>query len=161
MFQKANFSYSFSNLLSTSPTGASSSLQPWLLYNGRSGLGGISAPSQTWATNISTTFISLRPRFFLSLSGLLLPILFAFAMLFNFVRLAVLSCPIFYSQDGIETFGDWTLRNQPTGRVSRWMKADLLWLEFVHKVVQPLFSAVCTASEEAIYQHPAPEILGA
>ena len=81
-------------------------------------------------------------------------------MLFNFVRLAILSCPIFYSKDDVESFGDWTLRNQPSGRIARWMKIDLLWLEFVHKIVQPLFSGVCTAPEEDIYQHPAPEILG-
>ncbi|KAF8337931.1 uncharacterized protein EI90DRAFT_3041067 [Cantharellus anzutake] len=162
-FRTANFSYSFSNLHPTSSTDNSLSLQPWFLYNGRSALGGISVPSRRRArapiqSQMNYCVVMLQ---FLSIT---LPFLFLFALsallyLFNFIRLAILSCPIFYSKDSTETFGDWALRTTPRGPLTRWTKADIAWLEFIRSIVRPLFSALCTAAEEDIYQHPAPEIL--
>ncbi|KDQ19910.1 hypothetical protein BOTBODRAFT_101781 [Botryobasidium botryosum FD-172 SS1] len=43
--------------------------------------------------------------------------------------------------------------------LARWTGADLSWHHFVGGIVIPLFSAVCTASAEDVYSHPAEEIL--
>ena len=169
VFRASNFSYSFSSLSTTSTLGTS--LRTRLLYNGSSGLGGISLPTERSPSStpivrggniapVSFSPVNIACFIFVTLPSLCLFGLYAVQLLFNFVRLGILSIPVFYSRTSIETFRQWTERTTPSGFLARLTGADASWLSFVHEIVLPLFSAVCTASDEDVYNHPAAEILG-
>lgn len=65
-----------------------------------------------------------------------------------------------YRQDSKETLAEWTRRTTPSNFIARTFGMDVAWTKFVDEVVIPLFSAVCTAPADDIYQHPVNEILG-
>ncbi|KAF9512758.1 hypothetical protein BS47DRAFT_1393916 [Hydnum rufescens UP504] len=168
VFRTSDFSYSFSSL-SSSALG-SLTWRPRLLYNGSSGLGGISIPTERSPSSglfacedhsvpVSFAYSGIVRFIFITLPSLCLFGLFALQLLFNFIRLAILASPLFYSRSSVETLRQWSERTTPSGFLARLTGADVSWLTFIHEVVMPLFSAVCTASEEDVYNHPATEIL--
>lgn len=86
--------------------------------------------------------------------------LFLFQLFYHFLRLHVLSIPMLFSHDSTETLAEWTRRTTPSNFLAEFCGLDIAWVEFVDKVVVPLFSAVCTAPADDIYAHPVNEILG-
>lgn len=58
------------------------------------------------------------------------------------------------------TLREWTELTTPKGYLARRFGLDQRWREFVSGVMVLLFSAVCTASEEMIWDMPVEEVLG-
>jgi hypothetical protein len=142
-FRSTDFSYCFSRIAKSSKHADTPEMRTTFIYNGASGRKGTSPPSNF----SSPTLISL----FLFLLGLL-------GVAFNYVRLAILSAPLFRKE--AETLSQWRERSTPKGLLARLIGLDALWRDFVDNVVVVLFSAVCTASREDVYDHPSAEILG-
>ncbi|KAF8323145.1 hypothetical protein DL93DRAFT_2147213 [Clavulina sp. PMI_390] len=165
----SNFSYSFSWLEFAQNT-TNLALRPHLIYDGASGRGGISMPSR-WFSNDddawratpskASSFISnLSRTIFFVLPKILVSLLFLFHLALFFLRLHALSVPMLFRQDSTETLAEWTSRTAPSNWIARAIGLDTAWLNFVDFIVVPLFSAVCTAPAQDIYQHPVNEILG-
>ncbi|KAI0808936.1 hypothetical protein BC629DRAFT_1075830 [Irpex lacteus] len=57
------------------------------------------------------------------------------------------------------TFRQWVRATTPRGTLARAMGLDRRWVGFAEDVLVPLFSAVCTAEEEAVWEHPVEEFL--
>jgi predicted NAD/FAD-binding protein len=81
------------------------------------------------------------------------------AILFIYLRVLLLSSPMF-RPDSTTTFHQWVSRTTPKGILSRWLCLDLFWREFAREALLPMFSAVCTATEEDVHAHPVAEFLG-
>jgi hypothetical protein len=58
------------------------------------------------------------------------------------------------------TFREWVRLTTPNSALSRWLGLDQQWTKYAHDILIPLFSAVCTASEQSIWDHPVEEFLG-
>jgi hypothetical protein len=145
-FAQRGFTYSFTQL---SPLSKQTS--PNFLYNGKNGLRGISLPS-SFRASVSTPveFIRVYVSFFA----------FTFIILCAYMRLLYLCMPKNRPM-GVEqmTLKEWTAHTLPGG-LFRLVGADAAWTAFVSDVLVPLFSAVCTAPTEDVWQHPVEEILG-
>ena len=57
------------------------------------------------------------------------------------------------------TLREWTLHTAPTYPVFQLLRLNIYWHQFIANVVIPLFSAVCTAGEDYIWEMPVEEIL--
>jgi hypothetical protein len=149
-FRRADFSYSFSSL--TRGIQNSPDLRTYFIYNGSSGVKGVSLPSNDPAghtsQNLSHKLISFL---FFALATLVL--------LCNYIRLALLSSPFLRPSPSV-TFRQWASRTTPKGILARWARLDASWRDFTEDILLPMFSAVCTAPEEDVYAHPATEFLG-
>ncbi|KAK0198042.1 splicing factor, Prp19-binding domain-containing protein [Armillaria mellea] len=140
-FTPRDFSYSFS-LLSTSETGRQITAE--MIYNGSSGLGGVSMPS--------TLDDPPKPELGLTLR--------AAAKTWTIGLLLWLSIPMVRSP-GIKTmtYKTWVEKTRPTGLLAKWTGFEQVWTEFTHAIMVPLFSAVCTAPEQEVLDHPVEEFL--
>ncbi len=58
------------------------------------------------------------------------------------------------------TLRQWTAEVTPTGYLSRLIGLDAAWKEYVQTILVPVVSAVCTAPESNVMDHPMEEILG-
>jgi hypothetical protein len=89
---------------------------------------------------------------------------FALSILSAFVAylwLLWLSAPSYRRADiSTMTLREWTTRTAPGGPFFRLVGAEERWRGFVSEILIPLFSAVCTAPTEDIWNHPVEEILG-
>lgn len=70
----------------------------------------------------------------------------------------LLSMTFFRPASGI-TLREWTLHTTPTYPAFQLLRLNVYWHRFIADVVIPLFSAVCTAGEDFIWEMPAEEIL--
>lgn len=154
-YLQRDFSYSFSLLrTSTAPDGSlEQNTTTTFIYDGQSGRKGISIPSTirhklqrgSMSRNL-LTYIS-----FMTTTALLA---------FNYLRAIFLSTPWFRTAtSATETFEEWTAYNTPRGAIARWLGLHKSWERYAVEVLIPLFSAVCTAPEEDIWQHPVEEFL--
>lgn len=162
-FRQADFSYSFS-LLSPPAKGTQRRITTTMIYNGASGREGISMPS---ALNDPCRDAQAQHAPVLRRAWLWLATRAAFALatltiVWNYLRLLTLSVPCLRPA-GLETqsFGEWRAATAPRSAVARWCGMDAAWMAFTAQVLVPLFSAVCTASEPDIMDHPVEEFLGA
>ena len=57
-------------------------------------------------------------------------------------------------------FRDWAVQAKPRGFLAKCCGLDTAWQDYIHSVLLPLLSAVCTAPEEDVMDHPMEEILG-
>ncbi|KAK0473547.1 hypothetical protein EDD18DRAFT_1323755 [Armillaria luteobubalina] len=137
-FAPRDFSYSFS-LLSTSETGRQITAE--MIYNGSSGLGGVSMPSTLDDPPKPELGLSLRAAAKAWTIGLF--VVWSVHILFCYLRLLWLSIPI----------------TRPTGLLAKWTGFEQVWTEFTHAIMVPLFSAVCTAPEQEVLDHPVEEFL--
>ncbi|KAK0208047.1 splicing factor, Prp19-binding domain-containing protein [Desarmillaria ectypa] len=153
-FTPRDFSYSFS-LLSMSEKGRQITAE--MIYNGSSGLGGVSMPS-TLDESKSDLGLTLRAASKAWTIGLF--VIWSIHILFCYLRLLWLSIPMVRSS-GIETmaYKDWVKKTHPTGLLAKWTGFEQVWTEFTHAIMVPLFSAVCTAPEQEILDHPVEEFL--
>jgi hypothetical protein len=94
-------------------------------------------------------------------SALVLFFVLTLQVLVNYVRLIILALPFFRpSQIRTMTFRQWAEYSVPTSFLARQTGWDTTWRDFTWRVLVPLFSAVCTTSEEDIMNHPVEEMLG-
>lgn len=159
-FRQADFSYSFS-LFSPSTKQACRKITTTMIYNGASGREGVSMPSMMNDAYLNTKGNSMLVRTQTRIATLALFILVTMQVVYNYLRLIFLSVP-FLRPAGSEkkTFREWTLDAVPRGVLARWSGMDVSWANFTREVLVPLFSAVCTASEVDIMDHPMEEFLG-
>jgi microfibrillar-associated protein 1 len=157
--RSSNFDYSFS-LFTPSTAETKGKIAATFIYNGSSGLYGVGMPS--YIADMSHQVKAL-------LLGPLLPKMWTYAI-FMFMTMQVLFCFLmsvvhaapFLRPHGIEdkSFEKWAEDAKPTNFVARWMGLDLAWQAYVRDVMLPLWSGMCTATEQDILNYPAVEFLG-
>ncbi|KAJ3802562.1 hypothetical protein GGU11DRAFT_549248 [Lentinula aff. detonsa] len=155
-FRKTDFSYSFSRLIPKNDDN-SRKITTDIIYNGNSGIAGVSIPSSMRLSGkvLSSIHAAAAEAY---VYGIFL--LMCIKLLILYIRVLLLSIPIFRPQDVEEmTFRTWSTSMIPRGSLARWTSLDLAWTEFTQDVLIPLFSAVCTAPESDIYDHPVEEFL--
>jgi len=148
-FRRADYSYSLSKFSFARGKGK---LNTSVLYNGNSGLAGISMPSDMYDTNDNTSsfnvsYCIMRMSFLAS----------SLVLLLNYMRVVVLACPLFQSPD--TTFGAWIEENCPQNLVARSLGFDESWKHLCYDILLPLFSGICTASREEMLSHPVLDFL--
>ena len=187
-YRQADFSYSFS-MLSGADDEKTREITTSMIYNGASGREGVSMPSTVVPDarkNVSLLSTPLAFTFALltDLHAYGVFVLSTLVLLLFYLRLVVLSLPIhipdqlhipftLYSislkwipiprrpTNKFLTLLEWTEMTTPRGRIVRFLELDVRWQLFVEDVLVPLFSAVCTASRESVWEHPVEEFLGA
>ncbi|KAJ3997896.1 splicing factor, Prp19-binding domain-containing protein [Lentinula boryana] len=155
-FRKTDFSYSFSRLIPKNDDN-SRKITTDIIYNGNSGIAGVSIPSSMRLSGkvLSSIHAAAAEAY---VWGIFL--LMCIKLLIMYIRVLLLSIPIFRPQDVEEmTFRTWSTSMVPRGSLARWTSLDLAWMEFTQDILVPLFSAVCTAPESDIYDHPVEEFL--
>lgn len=158
-FRKTDFTYSFSRLR---PKDGDSSrkISTEMIYNGNSGTAGLGMPSSirnrkdAFSSSVILTTIAASYSYVIFT-------LMCIRLLILYLRLLFLSVPILRPHRVEEmTFRMWSQLTAPKGLFARWTMLDLYWAEFIRDILVPLFSAVCTAPEDSIYDHPVEEFLG-
>lgn len=159
-FRQADFSYSFSLLTPSTPT-QNRQITTTMIYNGASGREGVSMPSMMNEPYLLMKNESPLAKGLTKMNTILLFVIVTMQIVFNYLRLVLLSIPSLRPAK-LEhlTFREWTKRTVPKGALARWSGLDESWEEFTKHVLVPLFSAVCTASEEDVMEHPMQEFLG-
>ncbi|GAW05010.1 nad fad-binding protein [Lentinula edodes] len=155
-FRKTDFSYSFSRLIPETVY-ASRKITTDVIYNGNSGIAGMSIPSSMRLNEkvLSSIHATASGAYAYGIFTLM-----CFKLLILYIRVLFLSIPIFRPQ-GVEemTFRTWSASTTPRGFIARCTMLDLAWVEFTQDLLVPLFSAVCTAPESNVYDHPVEEFL--
>ncbi|KAJ4499345.1 splicing factor, Prp19-binding domain-containing protein [Lentinula lateritia] len=155
-FRKTDFSYSFSRLIPETVY-ASRKITTDVIYNGNSGIAGMSIPSSMRLNEkvLSSIHAAASGAYAYGIFTLM-----CFKLLILYIRVLFLSIPIFRPQ-GVEemTFRTWSASTTPRGFIARCTMLDLAWVEFTQDLLVPLFSAVCTAPESNVYDHPVEEFL--
>ncbi|KAI0074799.1 hypothetical protein K474DRAFT_1600937 [Panus rudis PR-1116 ss-1] len=157
-FRERDFTYSFSTV---SPASSSPSFSPLrsedmkttMIYNGASGTRGIGFPSSLLPSpstkdqvDLLLTVVEHAHAFGVYLVSVLL--LFRLLSKWTPVR-----------PPRTTTLRIWTEHTTPTHPFLTFFNLDTKWREFIAEVIIPLFSAVCTAGEEYIWDMPVEEIL--
>ncbi|KAG5651815.1 hypothetical protein H0H81_007287 [Sphagnurus paluster] len=159
-FRAADFSYSFSLLSPASRTHARQ-ITATMLYNGSSGLGGLSVPSVLDPSK-DQSGVPAPMRLLLRVWTLALFAYLAVHIALCYLRMLFYALPLRACRRDVRamtTFGEWAQRTVPRGMFARWMGMDVAWRDYTHTVLLPLFSAVCTAPEEDVLTHPVEEFL--
>lgn len=159
-FRKADFSYSFSFF--TPPTHTQGRrITTTMIYNGSSGRDGVSMPSLMKEPYLLAKNESFLVKRLTKLNTILHFVIITMQIVFHYLRLVLLSIPLLRPAN-LEhlTFKEWTKSTTPKGALARWSGLDKSWEGFTKHVLVPLFSAVCTASEEDVMTHPMQEFLG-
>ena len=94
-YREANFSYSFSRLAFGSKSRSTLALNPHLLYEGRSGLGGMGIPTSYSDAKSKTHFAKLLYTTTTTLPQLLSYFSYSLLLLCFFIRLNILCIPMF------------------------------------------------------------------
>lgn len=159
-FREANFSYSFS-LLSPPTSTRVKQITATMIYNGNSGLRGLSMPSLLDQPYHSTKGRGCLVRAFMKAWTVGLFVFLTTCTFVCFLHTLFLSIPIWRSSDVSETnFAEWAERTTPTSAFARRLGMDLVWRDYTQTVLLPLFSAICTAPDEDVLRHPVEEFLG-
>lgn len=156
-FRKTDFSYSFSRLIPETVY-APRKITTDVIYNGNSGIAGMSIPS---SMRLNEKVLSSIHAAASGAHAYGIFTLMCFKLLILYIRVLFLSIPIFRPQ-GVEemTFRTWSASTTPRGFIAQCTMLDLAWVEFTQDLLVPLFSAVCTAPESNVYDHPVEEFLG-
>lgn len=158
-FRQADFSYSFSSLRPAEAKWDDRSITTTMIYNGSSGRSGVSKPANFGrGTAIEkqgrisrwTGLPGIYCLFFCSTIQLLLCYLLTLFHALPFWRPAAIHDLV---------FKEWTLRVAPDGFLARLIGMDAAWKDYVHTVLVPLLSAVCTAPGADVMNHPVEEFL--
>jgi hypothetical protein len=132
-----------------------------MIYNGGSGLAGLSKP-----TILDELYHHTKGRGFFvrTLTKAWTVGLFVLLVAYTticYLRMLFYVLPIWRPRTlDRTTFEEWAADTMPTSLLARWTGMDLAWREYTHTVLLPLFSAVCTAPEKDVLQHPVEEFLG-
>ncbi|KAJ7480105.1 hypothetical protein B0H11DRAFT_1725374 [Mycena galericulata] len=149
-FRERDFSYSFS--LSEKAR----QMRTTMIYNGASGRDGVGMPS--WLQDLHLYRKGHRTVTRIVALGLF--ILSTLQLFVCYMRLILFALPPLRSQQlNAMTFEAWAAETVPRNFVARIFGFDRTWRSFTHDVLIPLFSAVCTAPEEAVNAHPVEDFL--
>ncbi|KAJ6573970.1 hypothetical protein DFH09DRAFT_1276999 [Mycena vulgaris] len=152
-FRQADFSYSFSVLSQLEKT---QRLRTNMIYNGASGRDGVGMPAWMQDLHIYRKGQRAITRAF----ALGLFILSTVQLFVCYMRLILFALPAVRSKRlNALTFEEWAVETVPRNFVARALRFDATWRSFTHDVLIPLFSAVCTAPEEAVNAHPVEDFL--
>ena len=159
-FRQADFSYSFSLFFPSTST-STRKISTTMIYNGASGREGVSMPSVINEVYLQTKSESMVVRATTKVTIIAMFILMTMQVLFNYLRLILLSVP-FLRPRRLEnlTFREWTTKTVPSGVLAQLIGLDTAWKDFIKQILIPLFSAVCTASETDVMNHPMEDFLG-
>jgi len=159
-FRQADFSYSFSSLWPSRTKWDGPSITTTVIYNGGSGRSGVSKP-----LSFGHGTAMQKQGYILQLSGSL-----GVYSLFLWSTVQLLFCYLitlfhampFRRPTNIHGLGfkEWTSQVAPKGFLSRLVGMDTAWDKYVRTVLLPLLSAVCTAPNTDVMNHPMEEILG-
>ncbi|KAJ7071555.1 hypothetical protein C8F01DRAFT_1047603 [Mycena amicta] len=153
-FKQQDFSYCFS--LSSPSAKAVTPLQTTMIYNGASGREGVSMPA--WLQDLHLQHKGYRAIMRVFALGLFL--LSTIQLLVCYIRLILFVIPPMRPKRlPTLTFEEWTEETTPRNFIARTLGWDTLWRSFAQDVLVPLFSAVCTAPEEAVKAHPVEDFL--
>ncbi|KAK7058335.1 hypothetical protein VNI00_001966 [Paramarasmius palmivorus] len=148
-FRTRNYSYSFASLSPRARVGGQD-ITTSMIYNGRSGLAGVSIPSK----------VHLVPDIAGKARALFTFAIMTMQLLLCYLRLLILSVPIQRSPDVSTTsFGSWVERTTPRGRIMDLLGLDTVWTDFAMNILMPWFSGVCSCSMEDVKQYPVEEFL--
>lgn len=132
-----------------------------MIYNGASGRAGVSMPSIMDEQYLSAKTHHLAVRMAAKACALWFFTLMTLQVVFNFLRLIWLALPWGRQQCLRDmSFGEWREHSVPRGMLARCFRADDGWRVFTEEILVPLFSAVCTAGEADVGNHPVEEFLG-
>ncbi|TFK30674.1 hypothetical protein FA15DRAFT_579639 [Coprinopsis marcescibilis] len=153
-FRASNFTYSFSFLDSASTT-----ITTTALYNGGNGLQGVSKPTILIGPQ-KTKDEHLLDYWTRQLFATALFVLIT-AQLAVCYAITLWQCLPYWRSSRISklTLGEWANDVAPKGRVAQLTGMDIAWDDYVQTMLIPLMSAMCTAPEEDILNHPVEEIL--
>ncbi|KAJ7785717.1 hypothetical protein B0H16DRAFT_2662 [Mycena metata] len=152
-FRQADFSYSFSLFSQSDKTPP---LRTTMIYNGASGRDGVGMPA--WMQDLHLYRKGYRAVMRLFALGLF--ILSTVQLLVCYTRLIFLALPVMRPKRYNDmNFQEWAADTVPRNFIARFCGFDATWKSFTRDVLIPLFSAVCTAPEEAVNAHPAEDFL--
>ena len=155
--RQADFSYSFSSLfLSTNVY--SRRITTTMIYNGGSGRAGISKPSSLGggSKNLGLLASTIQRA---QATGLF--ICLTVQLLLCYIISIYHAVPVWRSNSVSSTvFRDWAVQTKPCGFLAKWCGMDVAWQNYISSVLLPLLSALCTAPEDDVMNHPMEEILG-
>ncbi|KAL4243908.1 Zeta Carotene Desaturase and Related Oxidoreductase [Abortiporus biennis] len=169
-FRQQDYSYSFSNLSFPSTSSSLPELTTTMIYNGASGKGGVGMPSSL-RSSYSGGILSSLIRTISQLRAYLHFFLSTILLLMFYLRLLFFSLPIHVTTTSSlfawiprrppkdMTLQEWTKRTSPSNPLAVLFGLDARWYEFVNRILIPLFSAVCTAGEDVIWDMPIEELL--
>lgn len=153
-FRQADFSYSFSRF---SQVEKSAGLRTTMIYNGASGSRGVGRPAWMQDMHLSQKGYNAARR----VVALMLFILSTAQLFVCYMRLVLFAFPPARPERmNAMTFGEWAADTVPRNFIARALLFDTAWTSFTQDVLIPLFSAVCTAPEEAVNAHPVEEFVG-
>jgi len=130
-----------------------------MIYNGGSGRAGVGKPSYLDgdATVKQGTLLYFVYRLWTSGLFVLLTIQLLLCYLITLYHALPFRRP---SKLPSLTFREWALQETPKSLLARLTRMDIAWEDYIQTVMIPLLSAVCTAPEEDVLNHPMEEILG-
>jgi hypothetical protein len=131
-----------------------------MIYNGGSGRAGVSKPSSLGGGSKNLELPVLASTIQRAWATGLFICLMVQLMLCYIITIFH-AIPIWRSTSISNTvFRDWAVQTKACGFLAKWCGMDVAWQNYVYSVLLPLLSAVCTAPEEDIMNHPMEEILG-
>ncbi|KAF9569808.1 hypothetical protein CPC08DRAFT_739086 [Agrocybe pediades] len=157
-FRQADFSYSFSALKFPTSRWRERSITTTMIYNGGSGRSGVSKPSYLSANAMDKQGRLVNFVYTLWTSALF--ILLTIQLVFCYLITLYHSLP-FWRPENLSslTFRTWALQQTPTSFLAKLTRMDVAWDHYIQTVMIPLLSAVCTAPEEDVLNHPMEEVL--
>ena len=129
-----------------------------MIYNGASGRAGLGKPSSLdgGSKNLELLASTIQRA---QATGLF--ICLTMQLLLCYIITIFHAVPIWRSTRVSSTvFRDWAVQARPRGFLAKWCGMDVAWQNYFSSVLLPLLSALCTAPEEDVMNHPMEEILG-
>lgn len=152
--RRTDFSYSFS-LFSPSTPGSKRKITTGFIYNGSSGRSGVGMPSSLADIPDQNKDSSLG-AISLKLWTWVVFILMTMETLFCFLMSVIHAAPFFRSLElENKSFGEWAEDVTPSNFLARWFGLDVVWQSYVRDVMIPMWSGMCTATEDDILNYPA------
>lgn len=127
-----------------------------MVYNGSSGRKGVGMPAWMQDLHLYRKGHRAVTRAF----ALGLFILSTVQVFVCYMRLILFALPVRSKRLNAMTFEEWAAETVPRNFIARTFGFDAAWRSFTQDVLIPLFSAVCTAPEEAINAYPVEDFLG-
>lgn len=132
-----------------------------MIYNGASGREGVSMPSFMNDVYLQMKDASMGVRAITKAITIAMFVLMTMQVAYNYLRLLLFSVPFLRPRRLKNlTFREWTINTVPSGVLAHLSGLDTAWKDFTRQILVPLFSAVCTASETDVMEHPMEEFLG-
>jgi microfibrillar-associated protein 1 len=129
-----------------------------MIYNGGSGRAGVSKPSSLSGSSKNIEVLaSTMQRIWAT--GLF--ICLTAQLVLCYIITLFYAVPVWRSTSIPNTvFRNWAVQTKPRGLLAKWCGMDVAWQDYIHSVLLPLLSAVCTAHEDDVMNLPMEEILG-